>query len=288
LLDFDDDDALNELEKLGPLPSTAQSSVNSSSMDPLAQQPTNVHTVMLFLIFWFFLMDDYLFSMNYSMTNGGPSSVGPGGPSGQQSAAAHSYSNTGAQPTSMASAQQHGVPPQQSSGQPSVLQELLLNPSNQNNQALNSPRPQYANQYQTRSPMTSGANMVSPGSAQPNPIVSSGQMGPRSMRPTQMYSSHVEMQSVQPNNASGMVHPSQSTYVPSQMMVSHSGPQPLPMNYVYQQSGPQRPMYANRASASQSSMGRGSGMVMNGNGSHPRMRGAHPGFGFCFGFFMVV
>ena len=44
-LDFDTDEALNELERLGPLPSSAQSSVNGGSMDPLSQQPPSVHAV---------------------------------------------------------------------------------------------------------------------------------------------------------------------------------------------------------------------------------------------------
>lgn len=50
-----------------------------------------------------------------------------------------------------------------------------------------------------RSPMTSGANIVGPGSAPPNSVVAGGQMGPRGMRhgaPPQMFSSHVDMQPV--------------------------------------------------------------------------------------------
>lgn len=50
-----------------------------------------------------------------------------------------------------APAQTHNAQSQQNTpSQPSVLQELLLNPSNQNNQTLNSSRPPYTTQYQTR------------------------------------------------------------------------------------------------------------------------------------------
>uniref|UniRef100_A0A9J2PJZ0 histone acetyltransferase n=1 Tax=Ascaris lumbricoides TaxID=6252 RepID=A0A9J2PJZ0_ASCLU len=261
--DFDDD-PLSELEKLDPLPSSqAQSSSNGAGMDPLSQQPSSVHMPM--------------------SNGGGPSSVGNMGTPNQQGGGTHgSYGGPSSQSQSTGPPQPHSAPPPQQNApsQSSVLQELLQNPSSQNTQTMNSPRPPYSTQYQTRSPLTSGANMMSPANCPPNAVMSGGPAGPRGMRPAgpQMYppSGHPEMAPMQPGGASQMGHPGQQGgYVTQQMMTQQQTPQS--MSYAYQQPG-SRPVYATsvRGGAPQTTgMGRGGAMMMNG-AANPRMRAAHP------------
>uniref|UniRef100_A0A0R3Q6S3 CCR4-NOT transcription complex subunit 3 n=1 Tax=Brugia timori TaxID=42155 RepID=A0A0R3Q6S3_9BILA len=122
--DFDDD-PLSELEKLEPLPSI---------LETMSQAPSSVHM---------------------SANNGpGPSSVGSTGATSQPPSVSHgNYMGPASviQSQAGAPAQTHNAQSQQNApSQPSVLQELLLNPSSQNNQTLNSPRPPYTTQYQTR------------------------------------------------------------------------------------------------------------------------------------------
>lgn len=257
-----EDDPLSELEKLEPLPSSTQTPANGGGIDSMSQQPSSVHL---------------------PMSNGGPSSVGPGSSSGQQPGNHGGFGGAGPQSQTAGSSQSHSAaPPPQNSSQPSVLQELLLNPSNQNNQTMNSPRPPYS-QYQTRSPMTSGANMMSPANCPPNVAMSSGPGGPRGMRPAnpQMYppAGHPDMAQMQPGSAGQMGHPGQQgNYVSSQMMAPHGSQQPpQSMAYAYQQPPGSRPVYANsvRGGTPQGpGMGRGGGaMMINGTANAPRIRG---------------
>ncbi|VDM42199.1 unnamed protein product [Toxocara canis] len=176
------------------------------------------------------------------MSNGGgPSSVGAMGPSSQPGASAHGgYGAPGSQSQTTGPPQPASAPPPQQNApaQPSVLQELLFNQSNQNTQTMNSPRPPYSTQYQTRSPMTSGSSMMSPANCPPSAVMSGGPAGPRGLRPTgpQMYppSGHPEMGPVQPGGGNQMGHPSQQGgYVASQMMAPQQTPQS--MSYPYQQ-----------------------------------------------------
>lgn len=92
---------------------------------------------------------------SFQVNNGpGPSSAGSTGNTSQPPSVSHvNYMGPAPviQSQAGASAQTHNVQSQQNTpSQPSVLQELLLNPSTQNNQTLNSPRPPYTTQYQTR------------------------------------------------------------------------------------------------------------------------------------------
>lgn len=64
------------------------------------------------------------------------------------SSTAVGFSGPGSQSQSSGPSQAHCASNQQN--QPSVLQELLLNPSNPSVQAVNSPRPAYSTPFQTR------------------------------------------------------------------------------------------------------------------------------------------
>ncbi|EJW80509.1 hypothetical protein WUBG_08582, partial [Wuchereria bancrofti] len=258
--DFDDD-PLSELEKLEPLPSI---------LETMSQTPSSVHM---------------------SANNGpGPSSVGSTGATSQPSSVSHgNYMGPASVIQSQAGAptQTHNAQSQQNApSQPSVLQELLLNPSSQNNQTLNSPRPPYTTQYQTRSPVTSGATMMASANCPPNVALSAGPRGLRATGP-QMYgpAGHTDM-TMQPSAGPQLGHPAQQgNYVASQMMPPPNQQSPQSLSYAYQQSG-SRPVYANTGSRSvyaaatrsatpqPMSLARGSTPVMLNGASAPRMRAA--------------
>ncbi|OZC06354.1 hypothetical protein X798_06658 [Onchocerca flexuosa] len=261
--DFDDD-PLSELEKLEPLPSI---------LETMSQTPSSVHM---------------------SANNGpGPSSVGSTGATSQPPSVSHgNYMGPASVMQSQAGAtsQTHNAQSQQNApSQPSVLQELLLNPSNQNNQTLSSPRPPYTTQYQTRSPVTSGATMMASANCPPNVALSAGPRGLRATGP-QMYgpAGHTDM-TMQPSGGPQLGHPTQqSSYVASQMMPPPNQQSPQSLSYAYQQSG-SRPVYANtgsravyaaatRSAAPQPmSLARGSAPVMLNGASAPRIRATHQG-----------
>ncbi|VDM10246.1 unnamed protein product, partial [Wuchereria bancrofti] len=174
--DFDDD-PLSELEKLEPLPSILETMSQTPSSVHMSLDSSEVSQMSKITRLTYAISSAEICRLTAQANNGpGPSSVGSTGATSQPSSVSHgNYMGPASVIQSQAGAptQTHNAQSQQNApSQPSVLQELLLNPSSQNNQTLNSPRPPYTTQYQTRSPVTSGATMMASANCPPNVALS--------------------------------------------------------------------------------------------------------------------